>query len=165
MTSLCEIKNKIHENEDSKDYVIFFRWIFWECFLLGIFINYKFRWGWERGFLIEENSCEKTPFQSSLIPKFSPKKPRLKASDGGAWFHRKPPKKPPNFFAKIITDSSITNSHAEINILSGLNVVLKERHEIESNYNHLHLKMEQLKKDELERREKVRFANFYPKLQ
>ncbi|KAG5684572.1 hypothetical protein PVAND_013797 [Polypedilum vanderplanki] len=42
----------------------------------------------------------------------------------------------------------------EINLLSNINVVLKERHEIETNYNHLHMKYNQLKVDEIERKEK-----------
>lgn len=45
----------------------------------------------------------------------------------------------------------------EINILNSINIVLKERHEIESNYNHLHLKFNQIQTDETERKEKVKF--------
>ncbi|CAO1387723.1 unnamed protein product [Diamesa tonsa] len=42
----------------------------------------------------------------------------------------------------------------KILLLTGVNVVLKERHEIESNYNHLHMKFNQMQKDESERKEK-----------
>lgn len=40
--------------------------------------------------------------------------------------------------------------------------MLKERHEIESNYNHLHAKFNQIQVDENERKEKVKFFNLLP---
>lgn len=55
----------------------------------------------------------------------------------------------------IIQNYKTFNSNTEILLLTGVNVVLKERHEIESNYNHLHMKFNQMQKDESERKEKV----------
>jgi hypothetical protein len=50
---------------------------------------------------------------------------------------------------------------AEINLINSINVVLKERHEIETNFNHLHLKLNQMKSDEADRKDKVMCAHFY----
>ncbi|CAG9803733.1 unnamed protein product [Chironomus riparius] len=52
-----------------------------------------------------------------------------------------------------IKDRIHTNEE-KINILSSINIVLKERHEIESNYNHLHIKFNQIQTDETDRKEK-----------
>ncbi|CAO1388683.1 unnamed protein product [Diamesa serratosioi] len=42
----------------------------------------------------------------------------------------------------------------KVQLLTDVNVILKERHEIESNYNHLNIKFNQMQKDESERKEK-----------
>lgn len=40
--------------------------------------------------------------------------------------------------------------------------MLKERHEIDTNHNHLHLKFSQMQTDEKDRKEKVRRENVFP---
>lgn len=45
--------------------------------------------------------------------------------------------------------------NTEILLLTAVNATLKERHEIEANYNHLHIKFNQMQKDESERKDKV----------
>lgn len=44
----------------------------------------------------------------------------------------------------------------EINLLNCINDMLKERHEIDTNFNHLHLKFTQMQTDEHDRKDKVR---------
>ena len=50
----------------------------------------------------------------------------------------------------------LKSSFIEIDLLNGLNVVLKERHEIESNYNHLNIKFSNIQKEEADRHERVK---------
>lgn len=43
----------------------------------------------------------------------------------------------------------------EISLINCINEMLKERHEIDTNHNHLHLKFSQLQADESDRKDKV----------
>lgn len=53
------------------------------------------------------------------------------------------------------TNSQLLLLIAEINVLQAINNVLKERHEIESNYKNLALKFHDMQQEEAHRRAKV----------